>query len=225
MLTSVGAHMARVDVVAAASKGGTSRSDASKGERTRAAILTAAVARFAAEGFRRASIGDIARDVGITSGAVYRYFSDKEALFLAALDADTTALVDLVQVTFFDDLRATLAHDAPRLARRFTEALDHHPLAARALRGAEPMGPDRIQSLPHLRALRERVQVLVRDAQRAGVVRADVDAAQMALGFETIVLHQLAHLSTLDAAERGQEHERWTAIAAVLEAALRPSPP
>ncbi len=47
----------------------------------------------------------------------------------------------------------------------------------------------------------------------------------MALGFETIVLHQLAHLSTLDAAERGQEHERWTAIAAVLEAALRPSPP
>jgi len=63
-----------------------------KGERTRAALIRAAIDRFAAEGFHRVSLTDIARDVGVSPTAVYRYFPDKEALFEAAVNADAEAL-------------------------------------------------------------------------------------------------------------------------------------
>ncbi len=48
---------------------------------TRARILAAAERLFAAEGFDRVSMPDIAAASGITPGAIYRHFSSKDALF------------------------------------------------------------------------------------------------------------------------------------------------
>ncbi|MGI5469565.1 TetR/AcrR family transcriptional regulator [Streptomyces sp. CA-132043] len=59
------------------------RSDA-----TRAAILTAARDRFAAEGYERATIRAIARDAAIDPSMVMRYYGNKEGLFLAATEID-----------------------------------------------------------------------------------------------------------------------------------------
>ncbi|MEV6341432.1 TetR family transcriptional regulator [Nocardia vinacea] len=59
----------------------TRRSDA-----TRAAILAAARARFAAEGFRKATIRAIAADAAIDPSMVMRYFGSKDGLFAAAVD-------------------------------------------------------------------------------------------------------------------------------------------
>ena len=196
--------------------------EASKGERTRSSLVTAAVTRFANEGFRRTSLADIARDVGITPAAVYRYFPDKEALFIAAVAADAAALIDLVRSSFFDQLGTSFQTAGPRVARRFMAAIGDHPLVARVLRGGEPMSPDRIHALPHLSALRAEVETLLGVGQQAGIVRQDVDVSQMALGLETIILYQLAHLATLDKPDLRKENARWTAVAAVLEAALLP---
>jgi AcrR family transcriptional regulator len=55
---------------------------------TKAAILAAARARFAAEGYRSASIRAVARDVGVDAALVVRYFGDKPGLFAAANDVD-----------------------------------------------------------------------------------------------------------------------------------------
>ena len=49
---------------------------------TRERILTAAWRRFEAFGYRRTAIGEIARDVGLAAGTVYRYFPGKEEIFL-----------------------------------------------------------------------------------------------------------------------------------------------
>ncbi|MGO4614176.1 TetR family transcriptional regulator [Nocardia sp. 2YAB30] len=57
------------------------RSDA-----TRAAILEAARSRFAAEGFRKATIRAIAADADIDPSMVMRYFGSKDGLFAAAVD-------------------------------------------------------------------------------------------------------------------------------------------
>lgn len=46
-------------------------------------ILDAAASLFAAEGYDRTSIRDIARNVGLLPGSVYHYFSSKRELFLA----------------------------------------------------------------------------------------------------------------------------------------------
>ena len=42
-----------------------------KGERTRARLLEIAIRRFAADGFRRTSVSDIAREAGLSPAAAY----------------------------------------------------------------------------------------------------------------------------------------------------------
>lgn len=55
---------------------------------TRTAILRAARARFAADGYQRATIRAIAADVGIDPSMVMRYYGSKEQLFATAVDID-----------------------------------------------------------------------------------------------------------------------------------------
>jgi len=59
-----------------------------RSEQTRAAILTAARRRFAADGFDRATIRAIAADAGVDASMVMRYYGSKNGLFAAAADLD-----------------------------------------------------------------------------------------------------------------------------------------
>jgi AcrR family transcriptional regulator len=52
-------------------------------EATRAALLDAAAAAFAAQGYARTSVEDIVRRARLTKGALYHHFKDKTALFEA----------------------------------------------------------------------------------------------------------------------------------------------
>ena len=52
-------------------------------QRARRRLLDAAREHFARFGYRRANIGDIARDAGLGKGTVYLHFSSKQALLLA----------------------------------------------------------------------------------------------------------------------------------------------
>lgn len=56
-------------------------------ERTRAAILDAATAEFAAKGLTGARVDKIARRSGANKRMIYHYFGDKEGLYLAVLEA------------------------------------------------------------------------------------------------------------------------------------------
>lgn len=53
---------------------------------TRAAILSAARARFAADGYERTTLRAVAGDVGVDAAMVNRYFGSKEALFAEAAE-------------------------------------------------------------------------------------------------------------------------------------------
>jgi len=55
-------------------------------ERTRSLLLDAAEQVFAEKGFMPATLDDIARAAGYSKGAIYKYFTTKEDLFLAASD-------------------------------------------------------------------------------------------------------------------------------------------
>jgi AcrR family transcriptional regulator len=56
-----------------------------KRERTRAALIEAATVVIGEKGFDRASLEDIAHRAGMTRGAVYGNFKNKEELFLAMI--------------------------------------------------------------------------------------------------------------------------------------------
>ena len=53
---------------------------------TREAILEAATRRFAAQGYERAGVREIAADAGVTAALVNRYFGSKERLFAEVIE-------------------------------------------------------------------------------------------------------------------------------------------
>ena len=57
-----------------------------------AKILDAAKDEFLEKGYRQASVRSIAASVGVTTGAIYRYYANKEALFDALVAAPADAL-------------------------------------------------------------------------------------------------------------------------------------
>src|SRR5260370_10446685 len=90
---------------------------ATKGERTRRALLDAAIARFGRDGYRRTSVAEIARDARLSGTAAYAYFPSKEALFVAAVGEDAAAGIEeglsRVPVADIDQWRQTLILTLP----------------------------------------------------------------------------------------------------------------
>ncbi len=190
-----------------------------KGERTRRRLLTLAISRFAVAGYRRTSVSEIARDAGLTPAAAYAYFTDKEALFVAAVDADAAGLVE--------EALAEVPDGPPRdrvlgLIAALVAGLDRHRLARRVLAGLEPEVTARLAELPALAQLRATAAAELRTGQEAGTVRRDVDPDALALGIETIVLAAVMTRLQTAAADPALLDARRDAVAAVLDAALRP---
>lgn len=77
----------RPDVAGPAARTGSAKAPR-RSDATRAAILTAARERFAADGYERATIRAIARDAEIDPSMVMRYYGNKEGLFAAAAEID-----------------------------------------------------------------------------------------------------------------------------------------
>lgn len=189
-----------------------------KGERTRQAILDAAIASFASTGRRDTSIPTIARTVGITASAVYAYFPTKQALFEAALDEDAAGLIAdaLPEVMAGDDFDIDFADVFGRLMN----ALPDHPLARRVLAGDEPEGVERIATLPSELRLHHALVELLRRGQVDGTIRADVDPQAIAIGLDAIVTSVLMGILQTNHADA----ETSRGVIAVLDAAIRPFP-
>src|SRR5258708_34525179 len=67
-------------------------------EKTRAAILKAALEEFAHEGVTGARTDEIARRAGVNKALLYYYFKDKEGLYAAALEQVFSGLHERVMV-------------------------------------------------------------------------------------------------------------------------------
>lgn len=78
--------------------------------RTRARLLEAAKALFKENGYSATSLEQIAEAVGVTKGAIYGHFANKEELLLAAIEESTTP-----------DYAAQLNDSRLPLARRLEE--------------------------------------------------------------------------------------------------------
>ena len=188
-----------------------------KGERTRQRLLDIAVQRFAADGFRRTSVSDIAREAGLTPAAAYAYFAGKEGLFQAAVDADAGALIEAARSAAAEG--ASAREQLFLFVGELRERVDDHPLARRVLSGLEPEVVARLLTIPSLVALTAALADELAEAQAASDIRPDVDPAEIAVGLETIVLALLmAELQT----GLTVEPERQAGVLAVMDAALRP---
>ena len=92
-----------------------SRRDERK-EETRRELIESAVRVFADRGFQRASLEEIARDAGYTTGAVYWHFGGKDELFLAAYEAYA-----LTRVNELAQIDESTEGELPERARAFAD--------------------------------------------------------------------------------------------------------
>jgi len=99
-----------------------------KSEKSRAAILEAALELFSSQGYRGTSIREIAEAAGVSTGNVYHHFSDKETIFQTVLGQYWRAIESpdfpfnkaLASGIFPDNLEqlAVAARESVRLWRR-----------------------------------------------------------------------------------------------------------
>jgi len=84
--------LSEIEARLSASAGEDRDSDDPKAQR-RSRIMDVATAHFVRFGYRRASIGDIARDAGIGKGTIYLHFEGKNALLQACLAREKMQLL------------------------------------------------------------------------------------------------------------------------------------
>jgi len=190
-----------------------------KGAQTRKAILDAAIARFGRDGYRAASVADIAREAGVGGTVAYAYFPSKEALFLAAVDEDAAGVISEGLSTLADG--ADVQEWRQTLIFTLVAAVERHPLARRLLAGLEPEVTERVLEIPALEELRKACAERLRTGQLAGVVRSDIDPVTVGNGFVAIVLSLLMSVVQLG----GNAANTYAAdVAAVFAAALEEPP-
>lgn len=110
-----------------------------RSERSRTAILDAALELFSHRGYGATSMRDIAGKAGVSTGSVYHHFADKEAIFKALLEqfqaitqrADFPINVALERSAAFGDFEAladaarqVLDHWRPHIALFYVDAVE-----------------------------------------------------------------------------------------------------
>src|SRR2546429_5233208 len=155
-------------------RGRKSRSE--RPEPSRKQLMAAAIDCFARLGYQGTTIARIARDAGVTKGAVYYHFRDKEELLFETVkdriggfeqhvlekvtptpDA-LTRLREVVDVCFF---HATVSNHRRFIITLMIEALDTNPRLSIEFRNI-------------LRRMRDFLADVVRDGQRRGTLRTGV---------------------------------------------------
>ncbi|MGH7896661.1 MAG: TetR/AcrR family transcriptional regulator [Candidatus Binatia bacterium] len=161
-----------------------------RGEQSRREIVAVAIDCFSRHGYQGTSIDRIARAAGVTKGALYYHFKDKQDLLFGAFDdriggfervviERITKLKDPVAALYaVADIcveQATRSNHRRFLMTMMVEALDTHPELS-----------DRFRQM--MRRFREFLTHTVRIGRKKGVFRKDRDAALAAQLYVAAIL-------------------------------------
>ncbi|WP_344586829.1 TetR/AcrR family transcriptional regulator [Actinomadura vinacea] len=147
-----------------------------KGEDRRQQILVAAQRLLTRHGWRGITLGQIAREAGVTPAGLLHHFASKEDLLHAAIDARDA--YDRAHADFSGDLVVEVA----RVAERMRQAPDLVCMfAVLMMENVDPDAPLHARLLDRHRGGVDAVARLIREGQRTGRYRTDLDPAVKAL--------------------------------------------
>ncbi len=154
--------------------------DAAKQE-TREALVRAATELFSKQGLDAPSLDAICARAGFTRGAFYVHFADREELIAAVMESATASFLTRILAERGPDLDlyAIIAGFTAAVAGGTFDAFGAVPLD-RFLAACARSPALRRRYLAIVEHTRERVAEVVRAGQRAGSVRADVEARAVA---------------------------------------------
>lgn len=89
---------------------------------TKARLLASAKAEFMEKGYMQASLRNICKDAGVTTGALYFFFQDKEDLFAAIVEEPLNALLHVMKAHYQTEREQ--AKQGIILNKDFSEDLD-----------------------------------------------------------------------------------------------------
>ncbi|MEV6158574.1 TetR/AcrR family transcriptional regulator [Nonomuraea sp. NPDC052129] len=139
-----------------------------------AAILRTAVELFNRKGYDATSMGDLAKELGLTKPAIYHHVTSKEQLLSQALDDALDELTAVVTAAARDRAGATAYERLREVVRRSVEVLvAHQPSVTLLLRVRGNSGIE-LAALERRRWLDDRLAALVADAVAEGSLRDDV---------------------------------------------------
>ena len=137
-------------------------------------MLRAAVELFNRKGYDATSVGDLARELGVTKPAIYHHFTSKEDLLRLALN-DALDELTAVVAGAVEDAGGTSAYDRLHgVVRRSVEVLAAHQPSVTLLLRVRGNTPVEIEALERRRWLDDRLAALVRAAVAEGSLRDDI---------------------------------------------------
>jgi AcrR family transcriptional regulator len=155
-------------------------------EATRRRVLHGARQAFAAHGYEGATVKVLEEATGLSRGAIFHHFPDKDALFLALAEEDAEEVATTVD-------EAGLVEAMRRLRDRDAGWLGVQLEVARRLRTDPEF---RTTWERHLRGIRRATQARLARQRDAGVVRADVSVETLASFLALVYDGLVAHLAT-----------------------------
>ena len=146
-------------------------------EEKRAAILDAAAEEFAKDGFEGTSYNQIIERAGVSKGAMYYYFDDKEDLFGTVVQDAIGRMIDLVKDFPQVETPEEFLDELDKMIHVVGEYTKEHRRDLELMRGLLRAEKGTFQ-LEILREIRQKNQVLVesilKQGQSVGAVRTDI---------------------------------------------------
>lgn len=170
------------------------------GQRTRQAILDAALDLFAQKGYFGTSLRDVASTVGVRESALYNYFDSKDALFDALILADQHSKIERLSLIAdgpITDGRAVLEKLAIAALESFVAPRHQQLFRILMSDGIRLAKVGRINLYERLANGRERLHDIMRRLIREGWLRA-ADPEVLGIAF-TSPLIVWRHLHAIDA--------------------------
>jgi AcrR family transcriptional regulator len=170
-------------------------------EATRARILKAAVREFARHGFAGARGERVARAARSSERMVYYYFTNKEGLFRAALETVYASLRDAERALRLDDQDPLAALES--FCRFVWDYYLKHPEFIGLVNTENLQQARHLRRSPRLGELVSPVVGLLAElldrGRREGVIRADLDPAQLYVSIASLGYFYLSNQHTLSA--------------------------
>lgn len=137
-------------------------------------VLRRAIELFIKQGYEATSIGDLARDLGVTKSAIYHHVPSKEALLAAALDEALDGLTAAIDGALSEDPDTT-AYDRLRTAvRESVEILATHLPAVTLLLRVRGNSEVELSALKRRRVIDDKLASMVQAAVDEGSLREDI---------------------------------------------------
>ena len=152
-------------------------------------IINAGIAEFATYGFEGASISRIAKNAGTSVGVIYKYYADKDALFLEcvriSLDALGSVIDSLPRHT--DTVEDAVRYVIDALIKHAKE----HSLIIRMYNEITSIGVSKNVALlaDEIEGVTARAYAgVLKSAQEKGLIRDDIDEKKLAFFFDNLLM-------------------------------------